>query len=377
MSGAPITEIQRAIAVRKGQTVLLEKINKAIEGFVGQEEYRRIYVKWYGKPEPYWTPRRLSMAGGAALALMMAVMFAWRYVTVMRLNKKLTLEIGGRRRAEGEISRLNEGLERRVIERTEQLEEANRKLQTEVAERMRAEESVKGHTKKLEIANKELEEFAYAASHDLQEPLRTISSYSKFLVEDVGKDLSARAKEDIHFITNAATRLMAMIQNLLALSRAGRTDLHINSVSLDTVMENICRDLTERLRETGGKVEWSGLPEIMADADSIQRLIQNLIGNALKFHGDAPPLVAVRAGRVEGMWEIAVEDNGVGIEKEYLVQIFQPFKRAHSTAKYEGSGIGLSICKKIVERHGGTIWAESMPGRGSRFIFTIPAAAQA
>ncbi|MBI4666910.1 MAG: transporter substrate-binding domain-containing protein [Nitrospinae bacterium] len=351
--GKPLAEIKRAIALRKDEPHLLQRLNASIEDFVGHDEYQAIYIKWYGKPTPYWTPQRIGLASVVVLLLMGAAMFLWRHLSLLHLNRELLSEIEKRRQAEEEITRLNENLEHKVAQRTGELAVSNQKLM---------------------LVNKEMEEFAYAASHDLQEPLRTISSYTHFLKGDLGGELSKKALDDIYFVEDASKRLMLMVQNLLQLSRAGRVELHMARIELNETMGKVAKELESRIQQTKGKVEWDTLPVVFADGESIHRLLQNIVGNALKFHGEAAPVVKISAQRQGEFWELTVEDNGIGIDPEYAEMVFVPFKRLHSVASYEGSGIGLSICRKTVERHGGRIWVESQPGKGSRFKFTLPAA---
>ncbi|GMT41946.1 MAG: hypothetical protein IEMM0002_0357 [bacterium] len=242
-----------------------------------------------------------------------------------------------------------------------------------ITERKQAEETIRKKGKQLEEANKELEEFNYVASHDLQEPLRTLTSYCTFLKKDVGENLSEKARQDIDFITDAAKRMQKLIQDLLELSRAGRWEPKMEAVDLSQCVKAVSSDLDTRIRECNGTVKWDTLPTVTGDCSHLSRVMQNLVGNALKFHKKEPPVVNVSAQRENGMWAITIADNGIGMEPQYLDQIFMPFKRLHGKGTFEGSGIGLSVCKKIVERHGGEIKAESELGKGSSFKFTLKA----
>lgn len=243
----------------------------------------------------------------------------------------------------------------------------------DVTERQRAEESIRQKSKQLKRANKELEEFNYVASHDLQEPLRTLTSYCTFLKKDIGENLSDRAQQDIDFITDAAKRMQNLIQDLLELSRAGRWTPKMEAVDMNQCVKTVSKDLDASIRESNATVKWDRLPMVTGDSSHLGRVIQNLVGNALKFHKKEPPVVNISAQRQNGMWAITVADNGIGMESQYLDQIFTPFKRLHGKGTFEGSGIGLSVCKKIIDRHGGNIQAESEPGKGSRFKFTLKA----
>lgn len=229
------------------------------------------------------------------------------------------------------------------------------------------------YVNELERNNQELSEFNYVASHDLREPLRTLTSYCELLEEDIGADLSDDAEEDIKFITKAANRMDALIQDLLQLSRAGRVEFEQEAVDLTECLDIIKTDLKFSIEKVNGTLKYKELPTVKGDKKHIIRLLQNLISNALKFHKEnQPPVVEISANEKENSWEIAIADNGIGIEQQHIEQIFSPFKRLHGVGKYEGTGIGLAISKKIVERHGGTIAAESEIGKGTTFFITLP-----
>ena len=254
----------------------------------------------------------------------------------------------------------------------------SRNREVRVAELVRARTTELSASKKiageLSQANEELEQFAYAASHDLQEPIRTLVSFSTLLRDDVGDDLSPEAATDLEHITVAARRMQRLVVDLLALSRAGRSDLEPAEVALEDCLKDSLDALRERVKETGARVEQMHLPVVSGDRGLLTQLFQNLLGNAMKFRrGNEPPAITVTARRQDAEWLVEVKDNGIGIQQEYASQIFAPFKRLHGMADYEGSGVGLAICKRAVERHGGRIWVESTPGDGSRFQFTLPA----
>jgi len=233
------------------------------------------------------------------------------------------------------------------------------------------ENQVNYYIKELERNNKELEEFNYVASHDLREPLRTITSYCELLGEDIGSNLSEIVKEDINFITNATTRMNVLIQDLLQLSRAGRIELEHTLVDLNVLIEFVIKDLELRIKETNSKIILQDLPIIYGDAVQLSRVFQNLITNAIKFKSQSDPIIKISAIEKANHFEISVLDNGIGVDKQYFQQIFSAFKRLHSRDEYEGTGIGLAICKKIIERHGGIIWLESEPGNGCKFIINL------
>jgi light-regulated signal transduction histidine kinase (bacteriophytochrome) len=210
------------------------------------------------------------------------------------------------------------------------------------------------------------------ASHDLQEPLRTLTAFSDLLRKDLGQSLPERAAQDLGFITDATKRMQTLIRDLLALSRAGRVAKRREKVSLRECAGQALEALAMRVKETGAKISRDEMPDVWGDSTLLTELYQNLIGNALKFSGDQPPIIQLTFEESDGDLVFGVKDNGIGIEPKYAQQIFQPFRRLHGRAKYEGTGIGLAICRKVVERHGGKIWVESEPGKGAHFRFTIP-----
>lgn len=229
---------------------------------------------------------------------------------------------------------------------------------------------------KLKQLNAELNEFTYIASHDLQEPLRKLVIFSEWLVRDLGGDIPERAAKDIEFISAAASRMRELVQELLNLSRAGNRELKSESVSLEAIADRAMEALALRIGESGAVITRDPLPEVQGDAILLGQLYQNLIGNALKYIDKLPPRIHLDAALRDGKWILGVRDNGIGINPEYAEQIFQPFKRLHGQGKFEGTGIGLAICRKVVERHHGRIWVESEEGKGAHFRFTLPAGEQ-
>jgi light-regulated signal transduction histidine kinase (bacteriophytochrome) len=232
-------------------------------------------------------------------------------------------------------------------------------------------------SEQLERSNRELEDFTYVAAHDLQEPLRKMISFSSLLEKDLGGDLPERAAQDINYITGAATRMQSLIQDLLKLSRAGTAILEEVDVPLSQCVDQATETLSLRIEETGAVLEVGELPSIMGDPTLLTLLFQNLIGNALKFVTDKTPKIRITCRMEGGRLVIGVQDNGIGIDPKYAEQIFVPFRRLHGRGDFEGTGIGLAITRKVVERHGGGIWVESEPGSGSHFKFALkPAAPQ-
>jgi signal transduction histidine kinase len=243
---------------------------------------------------------------------------------------------------------------------------------TDITPQKRHEEALAAHAKELERSNAELEQFAYVASHDLQEPLRMVASYCQLLQRRYKGKLDQDADEFIGYAVEGAGRMQRMINDLLTYSRVGRRAA-MARLPLAEAVAGAVANLQAAIADTGAIVEAGELPMIVGDKLLLTQLLQNLVGNALKFRGEEPVRVRVEATREEAFWRIAVSDNGIGIAPEYQHKIFLIFQRLHDRGKYPGTGIGLAICKKVVEHHGGRIWVESEPGQGSRFCFTLPA----
>lgn len=270
----------------------------------------------------------------------------------------------------------------------DELVRTNDHLKDEIAERQRAEDELKAFTAQLERSNRELEEFAYVASHDLQEPLRKVQAFGDRLKANCAEALSERGRDYLERMQQAAARMQILINDLLTFSRVTTKAQPFMPVDLAQVTREVVVDLDVRIEQVGGRVDLDALPTIDADPLQMRQLLQNLIGNALKFHGpEAPPVVNVRSRclpeRESGpdvnaappKWcQILVADNGIGFDEKYLERIFAPFQRLHGRGVYEGTGIGLAVCRKIVERHGGSITAHSTPGQGATFIVTLPIA---
>jgi signal transduction histidine kinase len=226
--------------------------------------------------------------------------------------------------------------------------------------------------RELARSNRDLEQFAYVASHDLQEPLRMVATYTELLAERYHGKLDGDADKYIHYAVDGALRMQVLIQDLLDFSRAGRQGAGLASTDCNVLTETAAENLQGAIRESGAQVTHDDLPIVIADSSQLLQVFQNLIGNAIKFHGAAPPSVHLSATRDSGEWIFSVADNGIGIALEHVEKIFLIFKRLHTRAEYPGSGIGLAMCKKIVEWHGGKIRVESIAGQGSTFKFTLP-----
>lgn len=247
-----------------------------------------------------------------------------------------------------------------------ELEEKIRERDLEIEERLRVE-------KALEMTNLELQQFAYIASHDLQEPLRKIQAFGDRLRSTSADVLGEKSLDYLTRMQNAAARMRQLIEDLLNYSRVTTRGNPFAPVNLEALIGEVVIDLEQRIAETGGRVEIGPLPEVNADKSQMGQLFLNLISNALKFHRDSEkPVVRIEGRRTDGMAKISVQDNGIGFDEKYLDRIFIPFQRLHSRDEFEGTGIGLAVCKKIVERHGGTISASSVAGEGATFILCLP-----
>jgi PAS domain S-box-containing protein len=225
----------------------------------------------------------------------------------------------------------------------------------------------------LQRSNSELERFAYVASHDLQEPLRMVSSYLQLLERRYKEKLDGDALEFIAYAVDGAARMKLLINDLLTYSRIGSCGKEFALTDCEKVLANVLKNLQVAIQETGAQITHTPLPAVMADGGQLEQLFQNLIGNALKFHGPHTPEIQVGAVLLDGVWRFSIADNGVGIEPQYFDRIFIIFQRLHTREEYDGTGIGLAVSKRIVERHGGQIWIESQPGQGTTFYFSIPA----
>jgi PAS domain S-box-containing protein len=242
----------------------------------------------------------------------------------------------------------------------------------DISERKQAERDLAERTRELERSNVELEQFAYSASHDLQEPLRMVGSYVQLLRDRYRGRLDSDADEFIDFAVDGAVRMKRLINDLLLYSRAGRghsSAMVESGAALDWAVAN----LALKLSDSACVVIRGEMPPVMADASQLGQLFQNLIDNALKFRTEALPRIEIGAERRGGLWDFCVRDNGIGIDQQHATRIFQMFQRLHSSADYPGTGIGLAVCRKIVERKGGSIWVDSEAHPGTAFRFTIPA----
>jgi signal transduction histidine kinase len=259
-------------------------------------------------------------------------------------NARLREQVAQRDQARAELLALNDELERRVQERTEELARSN----------------------------EHLEQFAHAISHDLKEPLRMCSSYVQLLDERYADQLDERAKRYIERAVGGTERMRALITALLRYSRAGTEPLELCEVDVMAVVRDVLNDLAGPIRESRADIRYDALPTVHADGAQLHHVFQNLIANAIKYAGEARPEVHIGARRERGLWRFSVEDHGLGMDPAQVDEVFQVFRRLHPSDVLPGTGMGLAICQRLVERQGGHIWAEGEPGRGAAFHFTIP-----
>ena len=241
----------------------------------------------------------------------------------------------------------------------------------DVTDRNRFARELERQTRELRRSNAELEQFAYVASHDLQEPLRMVTSFTQLLSKRYRGKMDAEADEFIDYVVDGVSRMQGLIHDLLAYSRVGSRVHEFTNVDCEAILDKALANLRVALEESEGAVTHGALPTVTGDSSQLAQLFQNLIGNALKFRGDSPPRIHVSSRRHGKEWIFTVQDNGIGIDSEFAERIFVIFQRLHSREEYPGTGIGLAICRKIVERHGGRIWVESQSDRGSTFYFSI------
>jgi light-regulated signal transduction histidine kinase (bacteriophytochrome) len=240
-------------------------------------------------------------------------------------------------------------------------------------EKKKAEEALLKTSEDLARSNAELTQFAYTASHDLQEPLRTITCFVQLLEKRYQGKLDQDADEFIGFIVSGTKRMEQLINDLLAYSRVNTRREPLSLMKIEDALQSAMLNLNYVLEDSKGSVVYDEMPSVVADEAQMTQLFQNLIGNALKFHGEEAPRVEISAALKGNDWIFSVRDNGIGIDPQFKDRIFELFQRLHTHEEYSGTGIGLTIAKKIVQQHGGQIWMESEPGKGTTFRFTIPA----
>ncbi|HAT12387.1 MAG TPA: hybrid sensor histidine kinase/response regulator [Microcoleaceae bacterium UBA11344] len=303
------------------------------------------------------------------------------HLTLRKLQKQLKeqnillqQEISSRLAVEEILHEKNQILQQEISSRCaveKALQEQNLLLQKEIGNRQCAESALLKSYQELARSNAELEQFAYVASHDLQAPLATIASYAQLLEKRSKDQLDSQANKFIGNIVQGCTRMQTLIDDLLEYSRLGRSQKPFQPTDCHQVVERALANLQWVIRDTQAVVSCSELPVVNGDISQLVQLFQNLVGNAIKYRQDAPPVVSVSACKHQDHWLFSVSDNGIGIAPQHQERIFQIFQRLHTQKEYSGTGIGLAICQKIVQRHGGRIWVESEPSQGSTFHFTL------
>ena len=322
-----------------------------------QEEQRRLKL---------WTESTLWAGGLFSILLTIAL---------ISLAARNSLEIAdANRRLSGANVQLAEA-NQRLGQANAKLEETNERLKNEVIERRRAEDLLRETVSDLERSNADLEQFAYVASHDLQEPLRAVGGCVQVLQRRYQGQLDERADSLVLHAVEGAQRMQNLINDLLAYSRLGTRTREFESVALEGVVDTVLSSLRVSIAESGAEVTRDPLPQVHGEPAQLGQVFQNLIANAVKFHGEAPARVHIGclpgSGALAGFWVFSVTDNGTGIDPQYFERIFVMFQRLHTRNEYSGTGIGLAVCKKVVERHGGRIWVEARLGAGSKFLFTL------
>lgn len=317
---------------------LMDQIRNTLQQMQREENER--LQKWLNARENADVKAQLIFLLGVILTLF----------SLYLMYRAIEQEAIERKNAEASLKQLAEELEVRVQERTAELAEVNANLQR---------------------SNQELEQFAYVASHDLQEPLRAVNSYAQLLTRKYQGNLDAKADKYLGYIMEGATRMQQLINDLLSFSRVGTRGKPLVLTDCEEVLRQVLDNLKIAIAENQALITHDPLPTIWGDEIQLMQLLQNLIGNAIKFRQEEPPYVHISAQHQDNEWVFSVRDNGIGIESEYFERIFTIFQRLHSKSEYPGTGIGLAICKKIVERHGGRIWVESAPGNGTTFYFTV------
>lgn len=316
--------------------------------------------------------RNLSLLGGVTVLALLVAWFAGGGLVVRKVNRVVAaaqrlrngdLQARTGLKGSGELDNLGAAFD----DMAETLERRQR-------ERDDAERALAEKAEQLTRSNAELEQFAYVASHDLQEPLRMVASYTQLLARRYEGRLDSDADEFINFAVDGATRMQTLINDLLTLSRVGTRGGALEPANVEEILGTALHNLELTIGESHATVTHDALPDVVADAGQLVQLFQNLIGNAMKFHGEEPPRIHISAQRAGADWVFSVADNGIGVEPQYAQRIFVMFQRLHGREEFPGTGIGLAICKKIVERHGGRIWLETTKGGGATFLFTLRAA---
>jgi two-component system, sensor histidine kinase len=305
-----------------------------------------------------------TIFGSTALLLALALWLSWRIARQLRASILLLREAAN----QVGIGKLDFRIKQMGRDELGQLADVFNEM---IEHRQQAQQELESNLKELARSNADLEQFAYIASHDLQEPLRTVTSYTQLLLRRYEDNADAQSHEFSAYITEAVQRMREMIDGLLAYSRISRHELQREKVDLNSVIATVLSDLKTAIKDNAATVEYEQLPTLQVNRMLIQHLFQNLVSNALKFHGDTPPRIHISARRQGAQWQVSVRDHGIGIDPQHAERIFVLFQRLHTRDRYAGNGLGLGLCRKIVEHHGGRIWVEPA-NPGSVFHFTLP-----
>jgi PAS domain S-box-containing protein len=365
---------------------------ETVLGFT-QQEWLNDPVRWYNQIHPddrtRWSTEAAQLIlSGQPLRSVYRVIARDGHVVWFHCQVKMVLsedgcpwflhgtafDITDLKRAELSLQQAHDELDARVLERTAELAQANRNLKQEIAGRERAQAELARTVEDLKRSNGDLEQFAYSASHDLQEPLRMVSIYSQMLQKKFESKLGASGAEYLGYILTGSKRMEQLLTDLRLFIQASamRNDA-AQEVDAGEALRRALVNLTAAIEGSGASIAHGVLPCVRMHEFQLEQLFQNLIGNAIRYRSEESPQITISAERSGREWRFSVRDNGIGIDPQYKDHIFGMFKRLHSEANYPGTGMGLAICKRIVERAGGRIWVESQLGRGSTFLFTVPA----
>ncbi len=360
-----ITERKQAISILQEQVELLELSNDAI------------VMRDLNGTIRYWNRGAQKIYGYTNKQVLGQISHELFKTEFPKPLAEIEQDIFTKGRWDGELIHYSQDNRRMIVESRQSLKADPQgkplgvlEINTDITARKEAEQKQQALVE-MERVNTELEQFASVASHDLQEPLRAVSGCLQILEKTYKGRLDDNADELIHYAVDGAQRMRTLINDLLALSRVDHEEMTFSSTDLSKVLEQVKINLAAAIKESNANISYNNLPIVYANTTLLTQLFQNLISNAIKFRADQDLQIIIESTHKNGLWLFSVSDNGIGFEQAYADRIFQPFKRLHSKDKYPGTGIGLPICKRIIERHGGRIWVESQLGKGTTFHFTI------